>query len=132
MTGTKQAQAVSRTTNRKIIYHQRGVIVSPERHNMKTFFFLFLFSTQLLIAAESKAQPSAHEIPHIPPQVEENWLHWMRTLYYDRLGRYGTTTWYIDGGTFQSITVYRMGSSVIRVFMYFTATGELLSTTTDE
>jgi hypothetical protein len=97
----------------------------------KVLFFLFLLTAALAVSTETKAHNTPVEIQHIPPAVQNTWQNLMSTVYMDLFGRYGITTWYIDKGVFASITVFRQGSTFIRLFMHFTPQGELLDAGTD-
>jgi hypothetical protein len=97
----------------------------------KILLALCLLMAGTTLSVSSFAQQSPIEIPQAPPAVQSTFNYYMRTVYFDLFGRYGTTTWYIDKGVFESITVYRLGSNFIRVFMHFTPKGELLDAYTD-
>jgi hypothetical protein len=97
----------------------------------KILLALFLLMAGLTLSVTSSAQQSPVEIPQAPPAVQSTFNYYMRTVYFDLFGRYGTTTWYIDKGVFESITVYRSGSTFTRVFMHFDPKGELLDAYTD-
>ena len=97
----------------------------------KILLVLCLLIAGISLSVPSFAQQSPIEIPQAPPAVQSTFNFYMRTVYFDLFGRYGTTTWYIDKGIFESITVYRSGSTFIRVFMHYTPKGELLDAYTD-
>ena len=97
----------------------------------KVIFVLFLLSAGLVVSTPSKSQSALTEIQNVPPAVKQTWAFWMNTVYINQFGRYGTTTWYMDKGTFESITVFKSGSTFIRLFMRFTPQGQLLSADTD-
>lgn len=97
----------------------------------KILLGLCLLMAGTTLSVSSFAQQSPIEIPQAPPAVQSTFNYYIRTVYFDLFGRYGTTTWYIDKGVFESITVYRSGNTFIRVFMHFTPKGELLNAYTD-
>ncbi len=97
----------------------------------KLVLALGLLTANVLISHSGKAQSSLTEIQQVPPAVKQTWAYWMNTVYINQFGRYGVTTWYMDKGTFESITVFRSGSTFIRLFMRFTPQGQLLSAETD-
>ena len=97
----------------------------------KILLAVCLLTAGLTVSVTSSAQQSPVEIPQAPPAVQSTFNYYMRTVYFDLFGRYGTTTWYMDKGIFESITVYRSGSTFIRVFMHFDPKGALLDAYTD-